>query len=79
MVRDSLRVGASPAVAYALNRAFAETDLSDVLPAVHVLTLLPVGDGGRDDGGRRSTPECSHDACLRSRVVRHLPLAGDRG
>lgn len=37
---NSLRVGASPAVAYALNRAFFETDLSDVLPAVHVPSLL---------------------------------------
>ncbi|HEY8724318.1 MAG TPA: adenylate/guanylate cyclase domain-containing protein [Gaiellaceae bacterium] len=36
----SLRVGASPAVAYALNRAHAETDLRDVLPAVRVPTLL---------------------------------------
>lgn len=35
-----LRVGATPAVAYALNRAFAETDLSDVLPAVRVPTLV---------------------------------------
>jgi class 3 adenylate cyclase len=35
-----LRVGASPAVAYALNRAFAETDLRDVLPAVRVPTLV---------------------------------------
>jgi class 3 adenylate cyclase len=37
---NSLRVGASPAVAYALNRAYHETDLRDVLPAVHVPTLL---------------------------------------
>jgi class 3 adenylate cyclase len=37
---NSLRVGASPSVAYALNRAFSETDLRDVLPAVHVPTLL---------------------------------------
>ena len=37
---DSLRVGASPEVAYALNRAFAETDLTDVLPAVRVPTLV---------------------------------------
>jgi class 3 adenylate cyclase len=36
----SLRVGASPAVAYALNRAHFETDLRDVLPAVRVPTLL---------------------------------------
>jgi class 3 adenylate cyclase/pimeloyl-ACP methyl ester carboxylesterase len=35
-----LRVGASPAVAYALNRAFDETDLSDLLPAVRVPALI---------------------------------------
>ena len=35
-----LRVGASPAVAYALNRAYAETDLTEVLPAVRVPTLV---------------------------------------
>ena len=35
-----LRVSASPAVAYALNRAFDETDLSDVLPAVRVPALV---------------------------------------
>ena len=35
-----LRVGASPAVATALNRAWAETDLRDVLPAVRVPTLV---------------------------------------
>jgi class 3 adenylate cyclase len=35
-----LRVGATPAVAYALNRAFIETDLADVLPAVRVPTLV---------------------------------------
>jgi class 3 adenylate cyclase len=37
---NELRVGASPAVAYALNRAYFETDLRDVLPAVHVPTLV---------------------------------------
>jgi class 3 adenylate cyclase len=37
---DYLRVGASPAVAYALNRAFAEIDLREVLPAVRVPTLV---------------------------------------
>jgi len=37
---DYLRVGASPAVAYALNRAFEEVDLSGVLPAVRVPTLV---------------------------------------
>jgi class 3 adenylate cyclase len=35
-----LRVGASPAVAYALNRAWYETDLREVLPAVRVPTLV---------------------------------------
>ena len=34
------RVGMSPAVAYALNRAFAETDLREVFPAVRVPTLV---------------------------------------
>ena len=35
-----LRVSATPAIAYALNRAFTETDLSDVLPAVRVPSLV---------------------------------------
>jgi class 3 adenylate cyclase len=35
-----LRVGASPSVAYGLNRAFYETDLREVLPAVRVPTLV---------------------------------------
>ena len=34
------RVGASPAVAYAINRAHMETDLRDVLPAVRVPALV---------------------------------------
>jgi class 3 adenylate cyclase len=37
---NHLRVGASPAVAYALNRAFLETDLSEVFPAVRAPTLV---------------------------------------
>ena len=35
-----LRVGASPSVAYALNRAWYETDLRDVLPSIRVPTLV---------------------------------------
>ena len=35
-----LRVGASPSMAYAINLAFLETDLMDVLPAVRVPTLV---------------------------------------
>jgi class 3 adenylate cyclase/pimeloyl-ACP methyl ester carboxylesterase len=37
---NHLRIGASPAVAYALNRAFVETDLTEVLPAVRAPTLV---------------------------------------
>ena len=40
-----LRVGASPAVATALNRAWAETDLRDLLPAVRVPTLVLFREG----------------------------------
>ena len=35
-----LRVGASPSVAYALNRAWYETDLREVLPSIRVPTLV---------------------------------------
>ena len=35
-----VRVGASPASAYAQNRVWGETDLREVLPAVHVPTLV---------------------------------------
>src|SRR5947207_3325915 len=37
---NDCRLGASPAVAYALNRAFLENDLSEVLPAVRAPTLI---------------------------------------
>jgi class 3 adenylate cyclase len=37
---NELRLGATPAVAYALNRAFVETDLSEVLAAVRAPTLV---------------------------------------
>ena len=43
---DALRIGASPASAYALNRAYAESDLSEVLPAVRVPTLVFYRQGG---------------------------------
>jgi class 3 adenylate cyclase len=36
-----LRVGASPSVAYALNRAWFETDLREILPSIRVPTLVP--------------------------------------
>ena len=47
-----LRVSATPTVAYALNRAFLETDLSDVLRAVRVPTLVL----------HRSIPEAEREA-----------------
>jgi class 3 adenylate cyclase len=40
VMANHFRVGASPAAAYALNRAFFETDLREVLPAVRVPTLV---------------------------------------
>ncbi len=43
---DALRVGASPAAAYALNRAYSESDVSEVLPAVRVPTLVLYRQGG---------------------------------
>jgi class 3 adenylate cyclase/broad specificity phosphatase PhoE len=49
-----LRVGASPSAAYALHRAWLETDLREVLPAVRVPTLVMyrtpegVGSGSRN-------------------------------
>jgi class 3 adenylate cyclase len=43
---DALRDSMTPAAAYALNRAFAESDLSAVLPAVRVPTLILYRDGG---------------------------------
>jgi class 3 adenylate cyclase len=51
-----LRVGASPSVAYALNRAWFETDLRDVLPLIRVPSLVLYRDVheelGRDVAGR---------------------------
>ena len=39
-VANAIRVGASPAMGYELNRAFMQTDLSDVYAAVRVPTLV---------------------------------------
>jgi class 3 adenylate cyclase/pimeloyl-ACP methyl ester carboxylesterase len=49
-----LRVGASPAVAYAINRAFVETDLREVLAAVRVPTLVLYRRGAPFDTERDS-------------------------
>ncbi|TMK93975.1 MAG: adenylate/guanylate cyclase domain-containing protein [Actinobacteria bacterium] len=37
---NAMRVGATPAAGYALNRMWADTDLRDILPAIHVPTLV---------------------------------------
>ena len=68
---NELRVGASPAVAYALNRAFLETDLTEVLPAVRAPTIVlyrqgSIGEGpalevARQIAGARSVPVSGTD------------------
>jgi class 3 adenylate cyclase/pimeloyl-ACP methyl ester carboxylesterase len=68
---NELRVGASPAVAYALNRAFLENDLSEVLPAVRAPTLIlyrrssmgeePALEVGRKIRGARCVPVSGTD------------------
>ncbi len=68
---NELRLGASPAVAYALNRAFLENDLSEVLPAVRAPTLVLYRRGSvgeepalavaRQIPGSRSTPVSGTD------------------
>ena len=44
---NSHRVGASPEVAYELNKAFTESDLRPVLPAIRVPTLVFIREGWR--------------------------------
>ena len=51
---NELRTGASPAVAYAINRAFLETDLSVVLPAVRAPTLVLYRHGGHFEEEEKS-------------------------
>ena len=71
-----LRVGATPAVAYALNRAFFETDLRDVLPAVRVPTLALYPDQGADDAptsrpASRTRSRCDSQATTTSASSSH--------
>jgi class 3 adenylate cyclase/pimeloyl-ACP methyl ester carboxylesterase len=63
-----MRVGASPAVAYALNRALFETDLRDVLPAVRVPTLILY---------RSSWEEMALDVAARIPAARVMRFSGD--
>jgi class 3 adenylate cyclase len=57
---NELRIGASPAVAYALNRAFLETDLSAVLPAVRSPTLVLYRSGGQFEEEEKSLEYAGH-------------------
>ena len=70
----------SPAVAYALNRPYSETDLREVFPAVRVpaLVLYRSPEGNRGVEGRGANPVVARDARLRRRLFRHLPLARRR-
>lgn len=65
---DWLRVGASPEVAYALNRAFLETDLGEVLPAVRVPTLVLYRRGAAfdaEDGALDVAARIAHARAMR--------------
>jgi class 3 adenylate cyclase len=66
-----LRVGASPSVAYELNRAHAETDLTDVLPAVRVPTLILYR------RGRRGAEQDAFDVAARIPAVRTMRVSGE--
>ena len=66
---NAMRVGASPAAAYALNRMWADTDLRDVLSAIHVPTLvLYRGDYPREE---------ARDVADRIRNARLVRIPGD--
>lgn len=69
---NSLRVGASPAAAYALNRAFFETDLREVLPAVRVPTLVLY----REHTASDPSPEEPLDYAARVPGARAMRLSG---
>jgi class 3 adenylate cyclase/pimeloyl-ACP methyl ester carboxylesterase len=50
-----LRVGASPEIAYQLNKAYTDSDLRDVLPAIRVPTLVLYRGRLAEDEGARDT------------------------
>jgi class 3 adenylate cyclase len=66
-----LRVGASPAVAYALNRAYVETDLTDVLPAVRAPTLVLYR------RGRLNEEQEALDVAARMPTARAMRVSGE--
>jgi class 3 adenylate cyclase len=66
-----LRVGASPSVAYALNRAYIESDLTEVLPAVRVPTLILYR------RGRLGEEQAALDVAGRISDVRVMRVSGE--
>jgi len=66
---NEMRTGASPAVAYALNRAFIETDLSEVLPAIRAQTLVLYRRGTMGEKPALETARLIPD-------VRTIPVSG---
>ena len=80
-IANSVRVGASPAVAYALNRARWETDLRDVWAAIRVPTLVLHRGAWGHDYARvvvSTIPERAGDGTSRRRLRGHFPLSGAR-
>ena len=66
---NQLRVGASPAAAYAVNRMWSETDLRDILSAIHVPTLVMArGEIGEKD---------SREVTERVRNSRYVRIPGN--
>ena len=68
-----LRVGASPAAAYGLHRAWIETDLREVLPAVRVPTLViyrSVGGAGERSANAEQSAREVADLIPSARVLR---------
>jgi class 3 adenylate cyclase len=66
---NQLRVGASPAAAHAVNRMWSETDLRDILSAIHVPTLVMArGEIGEKD---------SREVTERVRNSRYVRIPGN--
>jgi class 3 adenylate cyclase len=76
---DELRVGMSPAVAYELNRTHHETDLREVLPAVHVPTLVLYRRLARQTAGvaRPDTEDEALDVAGRIASAQAMRVSGD--
>ncbi len=78
MFVDMLRLGASPAVAYAINRSRLETDLRDVLPAIRSPTLILYRPGVDlpDDPDQEDVVADALDVASRIPDARAVPVSG---